>query len=63
MPKKKPLKGKPEVHEELDGFDIRINEFGEIITNYNVDKINTFLDGNTLDKKLKNQGKVRKEEE
>ena len=43
MPKKKPKKGKPEVHDELKGFDIRINEFGEIIANFEVDKINKFL--------------------
>jgi len=27
MPKKKPKKGNPEVHDELKGFDIKINEF------------------------------------
>ena len=52
MPKKKPKKGKPEVHEELEGFDIKINEFGEIISNFSVDKINEFLDENVDDKKL-----------
>ncbi len=52
MPKKKPKIGKPDVHQELDGFDIKINEFGEIISNFNVDKINEFLDDNTEDKKL-----------
>lgn len=52
MPKKKPKKGKPEVHSELDGFDIKINEFGEIVSNFNVDKINEFLDENVEDKKL-----------
>ncbi len=53
MPKKKSRKGKPEVHKELEGFDIRINEFGEIITSFQVDKINAFLDENVQDKKLK----------
>ncbi|MEO0776951.1 MAG: hypothetical protein AAFW73_03410 [Bacteroidota bacterium] len=52
MPKKKPKIGKPGVHQELDGFDIKINEFGEIISNFNVDKINEFLDDNVEDKKL-----------
>ena len=53
MPKKKPKKGKPEVHEDLEGFDIKINEFGEIVSNFSVDKINEFLNENVDDKKLK----------
>ena len=53
MPKKKPKKGAPEVHEDLKGFDIKINEFGEIITNLEVDKLNTFLNDNVDDKKLR----------
>lgn len=52
MPKKKPKKGNPEVHDELSGFDIKINEFGEIVSSYNVDKINEFLNENVEDKKL-----------
>ena len=63
MPKKKPKKGKPEVHDELKGFEIQINEFGEIIANFEVDKINTFLNENVEDKKLrerkKNQAKKK----
>ena len=31
MPKKMKKKGKPIVHDELTGFDIKVNEFGEII--------------------------------
>ncbi|MEM9820435.1 MAG: hypothetical protein AAF985_05165 [Bacteroidota bacterium] len=52
MPKKKPKKGNPEVHEELKGFNIKINEFGEIVSSFDVDKINEFLDENVEDKKL-----------
>jgi len=52
MPKKKPKKGNPEAHDELSGFDIKINEFGEIVSSYNVDKINEFLNENVEDKKL-----------
>ena len=64
MPKKKPKKGKPEVHEELKGFDIKINEFGEIVSNFSVDKINEFLDENVEDKKLKEkEGKKEDSEE
>lgn len=52
MPKKMKKEGSPEVHEELEGFDIKINSFGEIESNVIVDKLNTFLDKNVVDKKL-----------
>ena len=55
MPRKKHKKGKPEVHDELKGFDIKINEFGEIITNFDVDKVNEFLNENVDDKKLRDR--------
>lgn len=63
MPKKKTTAGKPEVHEELSGFDIKINEFGEIITNYQVDKLNDFLNETVDDKKLREQKKMPADEE
>lgn len=63
MPKKKPTQGKPEVHEELSGFDIKINEFGEIIANYQVDKLNDFLNETVDDKKLREQKKAASNEE
>lgn len=43
---------KPKVHQELSGFEVRINEFGEIRSNMNIEKINEFLDRNVEDKKL-----------
>jgi hypothetical protein len=56
MAKKKSVKkGKPKVNSELDGFDIQINSFGEIITSYDLDKINEFLDKNVDDKKLRSR--------
>lgn len=42
----------PKTHDDLEGFDIKINEFGEIISSYSVDKINSFLDNKVEDKKL-----------
>ncbi|MCR9285862.1 hypothetical protein OAF63_01000 [Saprospiraceae bacterium] len=63
MPKKKPKIGKPEVHEELKGFDIKINEFGEIVSNFEIDKLNKFLDENVEDLKLKDIDEASKEEE
>ena len=62
MPKKKPKKGDPEVHEDLDGFDININEFGEIKTNLDVEKLNTFLNENVDDKKLRDRDDLTEEE-
>lgn len=53
MPKKKSTEGKPKVNPELDGLEININEFGEIVTNYDINKINDFLNRNVEDKKLK----------
>ena len=47
------------VHKDLEGFKIKINEFGEITTSYDVEKINAFLNENVEDKKLKD----RKDEE
>lgn len=42
----------PKVHEELKGFDLKINEFGELSSSLNVDEINKFLNKNVEDKKL-----------
>lgn len=52
LDKKKKKKETPRVNPELEGFDIKINSFGEISTNYNIDKINEFLNKNVDDKKL-----------
>ncbi len=38
---------------KLEGFNIEINEFGEIITNTPVEELNEFLNKNLEDKKLK----------
>lgn len=40
---------------EVEGFSIKINEFGEIICSHDLDSINTFLDKNVEDKKLKDR--------
>lgn len=62
MPKKIPKKGIPEAHEDLKGFDIKINEFGQIISTMPVDKLNKFLNHNVDDKKLKDQNRSPEEE-
>jgi hypothetical protein len=48
-------KKKPEVNDELNGFDITINNFGEINSTYDLDKLNDFLNKNVDDKKLRNR--------
>lgn len=45
---------KSKVNPELDGLNVEIDTFGEIKFNYNIDKINEFLDKNVDDKKLRN---------
>lgn len=52
----------PQVHGDLEGFKIKINEFGEITTSYDVEKLNAFLNENVEDKKLKNRRDVEEEE-
>lgn len=43
---------KPKVHKELEGFEISVDQFGEIKSNMNIEKINEFLNQNVDDKKL-----------
>lgn len=52
MASKKKKDQNPDVHEDLKGFDIRINEFGEIISNFEIEDLNDFLNENVMDKKL-----------
>ena len=63
MPKKKPKKGSPEVHDNLKGFNIKINEFGEIISNFEIDKLNDFLNENVDDKKLRDREDLLKDKQ
>lgn len=53
--KKEQKEDKAKVHEELDGFDISINTFGEIKSNLSVDEINKFLNREVDDKKLRDR--------
>jgi hypothetical protein len=58
--KKKSSTGKPKVNPELEGFDISINSFGEIKSNYDLDKLNEFLNKNVDDKKLRDRNEETK---
>jgi hypothetical protein len=63
MAKKKITKdSKPKVNKALEGFDIQVNSFGEIITNYDINKINDFLNKNVDDKKLRDRDDLFTEE-
>lgn len=58
MAKKKenPNKKLPKVHPDLQGLDMTINNFGEIKTNMDIDKLNEFLNKTVDDKKLRKKG-------
>lgn len=44
--------GKPRVHKELSGFEVSIDQFGELKSNMPIEKLNDFLNENVDDKKL-----------
>ncbi|MCW5911706.1 MAG: hypothetical protein KIT62_11560 [Cyclobacteriaceae bacterium] len=44
--------GKPRVHKELSGFEVSIDQFGELKSNLAIEKLNEFLNENVDDKKL-----------
>ena len=48
-------KEKPRVHKELDGFEFKIDPFGEISSTIDIDELNKFLNKNVSDKKLKDR--------
>jgi hypothetical protein len=43
---------KPRVHKDLDGFEVSIDQFGELTSNMKIEKLNDFLNQNVDDKKL-----------
>ncbi len=57
------MHGLPKVNKELEGLDITINEFGQIVTSYDIDKINKFLNREVEDKKLVDRDDITKEGE
>ncbi len=62
MAKKKKKETDPKVHEDLKGFKMDINSFGEISSSFSIDKINEFLNKNVEDKKLKDRDDLDKDE-
>jgi hypothetical protein len=63
--KDKPVKKqpKPKVHKDLQGFEVSIDQFGEIRSNMNIEKINEFLNKNVEDKKLVERDEAEEEKE
>jgi len=45
---------------EVAGFNIKINEFGEVVCTHELDEINEFLDENVVDKKLVDRDDLKK---
>ena len=57
-PKKlrKPAERLPDVHPDLEGFDVELNRFGEVDMTISIDELNDFLDREVDDPKLKQWG-------
>ena len=61
-------KRKPRVHSQLEGFEVSIDQFGELTSSMPIEKLNKFLNENVDDKKLSDRpdheegekGKVKK---
>lgn len=58
MPKKF-KKDEQQIHKELGYLDISINQFGEIISNFDLEKLNSFLDKKVQDKKFRGVKVIR----
>ena len=52
MAKQPAKKKKPRVHKDLQGFEVSVNQFGELNASMSIDKINEFPNKNVEDKKL-----------
>ncbi|MEO0339939.1 MAG: hypothetical protein AAF242_12075 [Bacteroidota bacterium] len=63
MDKKEKKEKDLDVHKDLSGFNIKINEFGEITSSLEIDQLNSFLNENVVDKKLQEREEALKAEE
>lgn len=52
MKKDKNKEEKPKIHEELKGFNIHIDEFGQVRSTLSQEQLNTFLNEKVRDKKF-----------
>ena len=57
--KKKPEShvDKASFHEGLEGFDIKVNSFGQMETSFEIDKLNDFLNKQEKENKAKSKPK------
>lgn len=46
----------PDVHPDLEGFDVELNRFGEVDMTISIDELNKFLDREVDDPKLNQWG-------
>lgn len=58
--KQRPL---PDVHPDLEGFDVRLNPFGEVDMTIPIDRLNDFLDRKVDDPKLRQWNSAEGEDE
>ncbi|MDB5256703.1 MAG: hypothetical protein JWM14_1398 [Chitinophagaceae bacterium] len=61
--KKTTAKEKAKINPDLDGLSVNINSLGEVVTSYDIDKLNQFLNENVDDKKLRDRPDSPREEE
>lgn len=59
----RPKKRRKRFHRDLEGFDIKVNPFGELESSFDVDKINAFLNEKVEDKKLRDQSDTPADDE
>lgn len=43
---------KPKVHKDLQGYELSINQFGQVTSTFDIDKLNDFLNRTVDDQKL-----------
>ncbi len=64
MTKKKTTgKEKAKINPDLEGLSVNINSLEEVVTSYDIDKLNQFLNENVDDKKLRDRADTHSEEE
>jgi hypothetical protein len=56
-----PKKRKPRVHSQLEGFELSIDQFGELKSSMPIEKLNKFLDENVPDNKLDDREDFKEE--
>ena len=56
--KKRKERSKNKSGSKLAGLDLSINTFGKVVSNLDVDEINSFLDRSVHDRKLSNRGAI-----